>query len=121
MSRRSSPGAPADVDVAPDPDDGRYTRIRVGDPATTVTGQHRYVLTYTLPDAQLSTGRLALDLIDNAEDFDTDHLEIVVTGLDLDDPLCNVGARGASRRVHPRPGRGDLPGRDRAVRTPTTA
>ena len=92
----SSPGAPADVDVAPDPDDGRYTRIRVGDPATTVTGQHRYVLTYTLPDAQLSTGRLALDLIDNAEDFDTDHLEIVVTGLDLDDPLCNVGARGAS-------------------------
>ncbi|MET0579630.1 MAG: hypothetical protein ABW122_13310, partial [Ilumatobacteraceae bacterium] len=92
----SSPDAPADVTVEPDPDDSTRTRIRVGDPDTTVSGQHRYVLTYTLPDAQLTTGQLALDLIDNEEDFDTDHLEIVVTGLDLDDPLCNVGADDAT-------------------------
>ena len=40
-------------------DQGYETRIRIGDPDTTIDGQHRYELSYTLPDAQLSTGQLA--------------------------------------------------------------
>ena len=75
---------------------GRRHAIRVGDPAVTNTGQHRYVLTYTLPDARLSTGELALDIIGNDETLATERFEIVVAGLDLEDPLCNVGSFGQS-------------------------
>ena len=89
----SSPDAPADVSVTPV---GEGTRIRVGDPAQTESGQHRYVLTYTLPDAQLSSGELALDVIGTRETLPTEHFEVVVSGLRLDDPLCNVGASGTS-------------------------
>jgi hypothetical protein len=89
----TSPDAPADVSVESGP---RNTRIRVGDPAVSLTGQHRYVLTYTLPDARLSSGELALDVIGTDETLTTDRFEVVVTGLQLDDPLCNVGAAGAA-------------------------
>ncbi len=89
----TSPDAPADVSAEPVP---QGTRIRVGDPNTTISGQHRYVLSYTLPDARLTSGDLALDVIGNEETLSTDHFEVVVTGLQLDDPLCNVGSRGAT-------------------------
>ena len=76
--------------------EGDFTRVRVGDPAVTNTGQHRYVLTYTLPEAQVSTGELALDIIGTDETLATEQFEIVVAGLDLEDPLCNVGSFGQS-------------------------
>jgi uncharacterized membrane protein YgcG len=89
----SSPDAPADVAVEQVPEG---TRIRVGDPNTTVSGQHRYILTYTLPDARLSSGELALDVIGTGETSRTERFEVVVTGLQLSDPLCNVGRFGAT-------------------------
>ena len=89
----SSPDAPDDVSVVPE---GEMTLIRVGDPAITNTGQHRYILTYTLPHARISTGQLALDIIGNDETLATERLEIVVAGLGLEDPLCNVGSFGQS-------------------------
>ena len=67
------------------------TEIRIGDPDETVRGQHRYVLSYTLPEARLSSGELALDIIGTDETLETERFEIVVTGFELDDPLCNVG------------------------------
>jgi uncharacterized membrane protein YgcG len=89
----SSPDANADIgfDFVPE-----GARIRLGDPDTTFTGQHRYVLAYTLPDARISAGDLALDIIDAGEKFETGRFEVVVTGLDLADPLCNVGKSGSS-------------------------
>ncbi len=89
----SSPDAPADVFID---DSGGETEIRVGDPDRTLSGQHRYVLSYTLPEAHLSTGELALDIIGNDETIETERFEIVVTGFELDDPLCNVGGEDAS-------------------------
>ncbi|HWM21044.1 MAG TPA: hypothetical protein VNO51_15240 [Ilumatobacteraceae bacterium] len=89
----SSPDAADDVFID---DRGYETEIRVGDPDETVSGQHRYVLSYTLPDAHLSSGELALDLIDIEETLETERFEIVVTGFELDDPLCNVGGTGES-------------------------
>ncbi|HEY0518619.1 MAG TPA: hypothetical protein VGC84_03925 [Ilumatobacteraceae bacterium] len=92
----SSPDADATVHVEP-VDSG--DRIRVGDPSSTITGQHRYVLTYTLPNARLASGQLALDIIGDQfkpEEQKTDRFEVVVTGLDLTSPTCNVGAFGAS-------------------------
>lgn len=87
----SSPDAPDDVSVE---EIGLETRIRIGSPSETVTGQHRYVLTYTLPDARLTSDQLFLDVIGTDETFETDRFEIVVTGMTLDDPACSVGALG---------------------------
>ncbi|MEN9645532.1 MAG: hypothetical protein RL238_2201 [Actinomycetota bacterium] len=87
----SSPDAPADVDVT---NFGVETRIRIGDPGTLVTGQHRYVLEYTLPAARLDTGLFNLDVIGPGEQFETGRFEVVVTGLELDEPTCATGALG---------------------------
>ena len=94
----SSPNADASVSVA---DtfvlSGAATRIRLGDADTTYDGQHRYVLSYTLPDALISKRQLALDIIDAGEDFETGRFEVIVSGMTLADPQCNVGKRGAVR------------------------
>jgi hypothetical protein len=92
----SSPDAPDDVSVVADPARPGFTRIRIGDPDVTVSGQHRYVLSYTLPDARLSSGSLFLDIIDPGEPFATDDFEVVVTGLTLADPQCDRGGAGAT-------------------------
>jgi uncharacterized membrane protein YgcG len=89
--RASSPDASDDISVE---QIGGATRIRVGDPDVTVRGQHRYVLTYTLADARLSSGVLALDIIGTQEGLPTERFEVVVTGLQLDGPRCHVGADG---------------------------
>ena len=91
----SSPGAPDDVEVVRL--SSAETRIRIGDPNQTVTGQHRYVLEYTLPAARLSDGELALDLVGaGLDELQTDRFTVIVTGLELADPVCSVGAADAS-------------------------
>jgi uncharacterized membrane protein YgcG len=93
----SSPDAPADVNVDQTTQDGRpATRIRLGDPNVTVNGQHRYVLSYTLPQARLSSGQLFLDIIGNHETLSTDHFEVIVAGMTLADPGCATGPRDAA-------------------------
>lgn len=95
-------GVPEDVVArAPHPEDdltasneGDQTRIRIGDPDITYTGQHRYELSYTLPNARISTGQLALDISDDQTELETGRLEIVVTGFELANPLCNTGDFG---------------------------
>jgi hypothetical protein len=92
----SSPDANADITLA---SVSGGLRVRLGDEDTTYTGQHRYVLAYTLPTAQLSSRQLALDIIGdpaNPEKFETDRFEVIVAGLELDDPKCNVGATKSS-------------------------
>lgn len=87
----SSPDANDDLNVV---DIGGDTRIRIGDPNVTFTGQRRYVLEYTLPDAELDTGVLALDIIGNEETFQTDRFTVDVAGFELSDATCDVGRRG---------------------------
>lgn len=74
---------------------GDETRIRLGDPNTTYTGRHRYVLEYALPDANVSSGRLDLDIIGNDETFETRRFEVVLTGFDFDSLECFVGDFGS--------------------------
>ena len=91
----SSPDANATVGTATDFSLGEIaTRIRLGDPDTTFRGQHRYILEYTYPAAQVSSGQLALDIINDVEVFETSRFEVVVTGLQLADTTCNVGPAG---------------------------
>jgi hypothetical protein len=89
-----SPDAPDNLSVEQTGID--ETAILIGDPDTVVSGQHRYVVTYTLPDAQLADGQLALDIIGTDGVLETERFEIVVTGLEFEDPTCNVGLPGAS-------------------------
>jgi uncharacterized membrane protein YgcG len=88
----SSPDANADIDVT---SLAFWERIRLGSVGTKYTGQHRYVLSYSLPDARLSTGRLDLDIIGTEDELETGRFEVVVAGLDLADPTCYVGTAGA--------------------------
>lgn len=83
--------ASADIDVQPV---GGDVRIRIGDPDETITGRHRYVLEYILPDAMISTGRLGVDVIGTDETLETERFEVVVTGMTLEDPICSVGSGG---------------------------
>jgi|HigsolmetaAR201D_1030396.scaffolds.fasta_scaffold03998_3 uncharacterized membrane protein YgcG len=87
----SSPDAPDDLHVF---QAGGETVIRIGDPDVTVSGQHRYVLEYTLPDAQLTSGMLFLDIIGDEETLETERFEVIVTGMTLREPGCSVGAFG---------------------------
>ena len=84
----SSPDADATVGVV---DVYQATRIRLGDPNSTYNGQHRYILSYTLPEARLSSGLLALDIIDAGEELESGRFEVIVTGFELTDTKCNVG------------------------------
>jgi uncharacterized membrane protein YgcG len=88
----SSPDAPDDLDVVPM---GGEVRLRIGDPDVTLTGQHRYVLEFTLPEAQLSSGMLSLDIIGTDETLETERFEVVVAGMRLAEPFCSVGRAGA--------------------------
>lgn len=92
----SSPDANADIDVTPT---FEGSRIRLGDPDTTYTGRHRYILGYTLPNARLSSGELFLDIIGNPrkpEELETRRFEVVLIGLELVDPGCSAGRPGTT-------------------------
>ncbi len=88
----TSPDANAALSVVPI---GYDTRIRIGDPNVTFTGRHRYVLEYTLPDANLASGVLALDIIGTDETFETERFEVVLTGFDFDGVECDTGSYGS--------------------------
>ena len=87
----SSPDAPDDLGVV---DLGVETRVRIGDPDVTISGQHRYTLAYTLPQANVEGGVLSLDVLDPDEP-EIGRYELVVTGWVLDDPVCLVGGFGS--------------------------
>lgn len=87
----SSPDANADIGTADTFTTEEDLRIRLGDPDTTYDGQHRYVLSYTLPAAQLSSGHLAIDIIGGGEEFETGRFEVVVAGFELTNTKCFMG------------------------------
>lgn len=93
----SSPDAADDVAVIPGHD---TTEIRVGDPDRTWDGQHRYELSYTLPDAHYDdfpqAPYLLVDIVAPAGagvpgDAETGRFEVIVTGYELGETRCDVG------------------------------
>jgi len=89
----SSPDAPDDLNVE---NFGSYTRIRVGDPDTTLNGQHRYVIEYTLPAANLSSGLLAVDALGDDYRIDMTEAEVIINGFELSNPECFFGPFGST-------------------------
>jgi uncharacterized membrane protein YgcG len=93
----SSPDAPAQVNVAPAPWDAPIsgTRIRVGDPDVTITGQHRYTISYVLPAARFANATFSLDAVGAASAIPIEDVTVVFSGIELDEPRCTVGTTGS--------------------------
>lgn len=88
----SSPDAPDDVEIGT----GAAPRIRIGDPAVTVSGRHRYVLSYTL-DGVAPGGRLAWDAVGTGWEVPIDDVEVHVTGpTELTAGGCVTGSAGST-------------------------
>src|SRR5262249_36759523 len=84
----SSATAPSDMVV----EDGRSaTRIRVGDPARTITGRHRYKIAYSL-DGVAPGGRLAWDAVGTEWPVGIGNVEIhVVAPVEFQGARCVQG------------------------------
>lgn len=87
----SSPDANDELDVL---EFRNESRIRIGNRNITFTGQRRYILEYTLPEAQLGSRDLNLDIIGHDETFVTDRFTIVTDGFEFTETRCDVGERG---------------------------
>lgn len=87
-----SPTAPDrfGVEFAP----GGDTRIRIGDPDITITGRHRYQLSYPLPQARQGES-FGFDAVGDGWEVPIERAEIHVTSaFELDDVTCSKGSRG---------------------------
>ncbi|TKJ18513.1 hypothetical protein A6V29_11560 [Blastococcus sp. CCUG 61487] len=88
----TSPTAPDDVEVTGD----SPVRLRIGDPDVTITGEHRYELSYTLGGVSRG-GQLAWDAVGTGWKVPIDEVEVHVLGaVDLDADSCASGNRGTA-------------------------
>ncbi|MBN1091790.1 DUF2207 domain-containing protein [Blastococcus sp. TML/M2B] len=88
----TSPDAPADVVVTGE----NPVRLRIGDPDVTITGQHRYELSYTL-DGVSRGGRLAWDAVGTGWEVPVDEVEVHVLGaVELVADGCATGEGGSN-------------------------
>lgn len=90
------------VDPAPyrslvdqDGNDIPATRIRVGDADVEVSGQHRYVISYTLPAARFAQPDFSHDVVGAFSPFPIEDVTVVYDGIELADPTCSAGAGGS--------------------------
>jgi Predicted membrane protein (DUF2207) len=73
--------------------------VKVGDPNTTITGRHRYLLDYQLPRALLldAADTLAWDAVGTKWTVPIQRAEIhIVAPWELEGATCHVGAEGAT-------------------------
>jgi uncharacterized membrane protein YgcG len=86
---------------------GSAVRIRIGDPARTITGRHRYKITYAL-DGVAPGGRLAWDAVGTDWPVGIGNVEVdVVAPFEFRGARCAQGEAGSQRRcdlVQPEPG-----------------
>jgi uncharacterized membrane protein YgcG len=83
------------VDQAPFGSPVEGTRIRVGDPDITITGQHRYTISYVLPTARFAAPTFALDAVGADSEIPIEDVTVVFNGISLEDPTCVVGSAGS--------------------------
>jgi uncharacterized membrane protein YgcG len=61
-----------------------------------VRGQHRYTISYVLPEALAAGPFLFLDAVGAESDIPIERVTVVVDGFELDDAVCAAGPTGAS-------------------------
>lgn len=99
LTVESDSGAPTDTQVTDPGWDGRDLVVRIGDEDTTITGDHRYRISYRVEGA-LDTGEAgAADLYWNATgerwDVPIEQAEVVVSGAGIDQATCFSGRYGS--------------------------
>ncbi|HLM63694.1 MAG TPA: DUF2207 domain-containing protein [Acidimicrobiales bacterium] len=102
---RQIPDLPVDTPVTVEADapdqlavtsEANGTRLRIGDPNTTVSGKHRYELEYLLPGV-VRENTLDWETFGYQWDVDIDEAEVHVTApFDLTDPVCSQGRPGST-------------------------
>ena len=102
----SSDDAPDELHVLPNACDGSSGRtcIRVGDPDQTVTGQHRYTISYVLPSARYAAPQLHWDAVGAESAIPIEKVTVRFSGIDLDSPTCSQGGAGAEGACRFEPG-----------------
>lgn len=107
----SSPDAPDDLLVGPTPFDSPVsgTRLRIGDPLTTVSGRHRYDISYGLDTLVDDTGRFAWDAVGTGWTVPIENTTIeIVAPWTFEDLECFEGTAGSTTACtveQPQPGR----------------
>src|SRR5262249_49936965 len=100
----SSATAPSDMTLE---NRGNATRIRIGDPARTITGRHRYKIAYSL-DGVAPGGRLAWDAVGTEGQVGLGNVEShVVAPVEFQGARCVQGEAGSQRPcdlAQPEPG-----------------
>jgi Predicted membrane protein (DUF2207) len=93
-----SPDAPDDLELSTDVEGGQPVLvIRIGDPATTVTGTHRYRIDYPLPGV-VQGSVLDWEAVGDLWEADIEDAEIhLLTPFDVSDPRCIIGTRSDPR------------------------
>jgi hypothetical protein len=84
----TSPNAPADLEIIWLVN---AVKIRIGNPDITIRGRFRYVLEYTLPEANLEGGRLNLDVVGVEDTLSTERITVYLTGMRLASGVCTTG------------------------------
>ncbi len=75
---------------------GQSTDLRIGDPDRTITGRHRYEITYTVSDLTVGS-KFGWDAVGNAWQVPIENIEVnLVSPQALDNPRC-VQGRAASQ------------------------
>jgi hypothetical protein len=104
---RDIPGLPPTTPVAVESDDAPDefvvetapngdTRLRIGDPDTTISGEHRYRITYDLPGV-VQGGTLDWETFGYRWEVDTDQAEAhVLAPFELESPICVEGPPGST-------------------------
>lgn len=72
------------------------TQIRVGDPDETVTGQHRYTISYVLPAARFAAPDFSLDVVGADSAIPIEDITVVFDGISLEDAECTAGGVGSN-------------------------
>jgi len=76
--------------------DGNGIRLKIGDPDTEITGDHRYSIDYPLTTADLGDGRFGWDGVGASWDVPIDRVELdLVAPWRWEEATCNVGSSGS--------------------------
>ncbi|HET8930784.1 MAG TPA: DUF2207 domain-containing protein [Acidimicrobiales bacterium] len=76
--------------------EGTGLRLKIGDPGTEITGDHRYEISYPLSTADMGEGRFGWNGVGTSWDVPIDQVELaLIAPWRWEDATCNIGTSGS--------------------------